>query len=249
MKNKKFTFADVTFELELPHGVTLKNGLDDFVSDREADYLIRVLLTDGESFPSKTVERNRNVITRYVHQKHGKELNTASLLATSEAAFLFPEHDAFILHASYILYDGRAILFTAPSGTGKSTQARFWSEERGAEIVNGDRVLVTKRNGCFYANGIYACGTSGICKNITAPIAAVVFLEQGECNMRNDIPARLLFLRILCECSYNMSDTVQYEKITELVSDMINTVPTVCYRCQKSPVAVSALERILWNRE
>ena len=158
-------------------------------------------------------------------------------------------HDAFILHASYIIYQEEAILFTAPSGTGKSTQADYWNSERGAEIINGDRVLVTKRNGQFYANGIYASGTSGISKNQTVPIRAVVLLEQGESNTVNAIPPRMLFLRILCECSYNMNDTEQCEKITELVADMINSVTTLCYRCKKSPDAVEALERVLWNRE
>lgn len=249
MKNKKYTFGDVTFEIEAPFEPKEKNNCEAFRSDRPTDYLIRVLTYEGDESPAATIERNGNVITRYVRNKYAEGLNIASLLATSEAAFLFPNHDAFILHASYIIHEGQAILFTAPSGTGKSTQANFWNAERGAEIVNGDRVLVTRRDGRFYANGIYASGTSGISKNLTAPIGAVVLLEQGESNVLNGIPPRMLFLRILCECSYDMKDHGQYEKITELVSDMINSLPTVCYRCRKSPDAVAALERILWNKE
>ena len=248
MKNNKYTFGDVTFEVETTFELQEKGRCDAFLSDREADYLIRVVPIEDNAELSRKLEKDGNIITRYM-KNYTSGLSITSLLATSDAAFVFLDHDAFILHASYIIYNRKAILFTAPSGTGKSTQARFWHEERGAEIVNGDRVLVTRRDGKFYANGIYACGTSGICKNITAPIGAVVLLEQGESNVQNKIPSRMLFLRILCECSYNMEDNSQYEKITELVSDMINSVPTICYSCKKSPDAVEALEKILWKKE
>ena len=38
---------------------------------------------------------------------------------------------AVILHSAYIDYKGKAILFSAPSGTGKSTQAELWMDESG----------------------------------------------------------------------------------------------------------------------
>ena len=249
MKNKKYTFGDVTFEVETPFELADKNNCSSFVTENETDYLIRITPTDSESEIKEQIRREGNVIRRFIKTKYAVSQNIASILASSEAAFLFPKHDAFILHASYIIIGRKAILFTAPSGTGKSTQARFWRDERGAEIVNGDRVLVTRRNGVFYANGIYACGTSGICHNRTAPIAAVILLEQGDENVQSKIASRKLFLRILCECSYDMKDLEQYEKITELVSDMINSLPTICYRCKKSPEAVEALEKILWKKE
>lgn len=248
MKNNKYTFGDVTFEIEAPFELQ-RDNCDSFRVDREADYLIRVLPLDDEQDSLRQMERDGNVITRYIKRKYFDDVNAASLFATASLNFAFLEHDAFILHASYVVLDGQAILFTAPSGTGKTTQAEYWQRERGAEIVNGDRVLVTRRRGKFYANGIYASGTSGICRNVSAPIGAVVLLEQGENNMVNEIPSRMLFLRILCECSYDMDDVGQYMKITELVSDMINSLPTVCYSCKKSPDSVEALERSLWNRE
>lgn len=53
--------------------------------------------------------------------------------------------DAFVLHSSYIIKDDEAILFTAPSGTGKSTQAELWKKYNNAIIVNGDRTLIKKK--------------------------------------------------------------------------------------------------------
>lgn len=250
MKNKKYTFGDITFEIESPILHEDKNTCEAFLSDRETDCLIRVCLCEEDAAPDCKTERHGNVITRHLTEKQASGMSVSSLLASSEAAFVFPEYDAFILHAAYIIYEGQAILFTAPSGTGKSTQAEFWKTERGAEIVNGDRVLITKRNGRFYANGIYASGTSGISRNATAPIRAVVLLEQGADNEQLPVPPRMLFLRTLCECSYDVKNKEQCEKITELVSDMINALPVVCYSCRNNPDAVDSLERtMLWKKE
>lgn len=248
MKNNKYTFGDITFEVESPFKLQENGRCEAFRSEKETDYLVRVVDVGERAETDCKPEKNGNVFTRYM-RSCPVGLSVTSLLATSDIAFVFPDHDAFILHASYIIYNRMAILFTAPSGTGKTTQAKYWEAERGAEIVNGDRVLITRRNGKFYANGIYVCGTSGISKNVTAPIEAVVLLEQGESNVQKVVPSRMLFLRILCECSYDMQNNGQYEKITELVSDMINSVPTLCYSCQKSPESVEALEKILWKKE
>ena len=49
---------------------------------------------------------------------------------------------ALVFHASYVGCDGGAMLFTAPSGTGKSTQAELWRVHRGARVLNGDKAAV-----------------------------------------------------------------------------------------------------------
>lgn len=89
---------------------------------------------------------------------------------------------AVVLHASYIDYKGTAILFSAPSQTGKSTQARLWSEYAGAEIINGDRALLKEKKGSWHAYGYPCCGSSDICINRTLPIRAIIILEQGSEN-------------------------------------------------------------------
>ena len=45
------------------------------------------------------------------------------------------QKDSFILHSAYIRHRGRAILFSAPSGTGKSTQASLWAQYAGAAFL------------------------------------------------------------------------------------------------------------------
>ena len=82
-----------------------------------------------------------------------------------------------IFHASYIAYQGNAVLFTAPSQTGKSTQADLWQKYRGAEILNGDKAGV-ELNGVPMAHGVPFSGTSGICRKKSYPLKAMVVLSQ-----------------------------------------------------------------------
>lgn len=94
-----------------------------------------------------------------------------------------------ILHASYIDIGGEALLFTAPSETGKSTQAQLWCEYGGAELINGDRVLLGEKKGVWHAYGYPNCGSSEICLNRTLPVRAIVVLQQGEENRVEELTA------------------------------------------------------------
>ena len=90
--------------------------------------------------------------------------------------------DSMILHCAYVEYQGEAILFSAPSETGKTTQANLWEKYRGSRTVNGDRSLLGKIDGRWTAQGWPVCGTSEVCFNETVPIRAVVMLSQAEEN-------------------------------------------------------------------
>ena len=74
--------------------------------------------------------------------------------------------DALILHCAYLEYQGEAVLFTAPSGTGKTTQGGLWEKHRGAVTVNGDRALLQKKDGRWIAWGWPVCGTSEVCHTV-----------------------------------------------------------------------------------
>ena len=90
-------------------------------------------------------------------------------------------HDALVFHASYVAERGQAILFTAPSQTGKSTQAALWEAHRGAHILNGDKAAVSLGEQPM-VHGMPFCGTSGICENVSLPLRCIVVLSQAKEN-------------------------------------------------------------------
>ncbi len=148
-----------------------------------------------------------------------------------------------ILHASYIAVDGGAILFAAPSGTGKSTQAGLWQEFAGAQIVNGDRVLLGKRDGRWFAHGYPNCGTSDICVNRSLPLRAIVLLAQGGENRVEPVPnavKRLVFGMVVTPW-----DSQQMEAALTLAEDIAGSIPIVGYAARNDPSAVTELRAYL----
>lgn len=97
---------------------------------------------------------------------------------------LLLENDGLMLHSSAVVVDGYAYLFSADSGTGKSTHTNLWLEKFGdrAFIINDDKPSIRKIDGEWYVFGTPWCGKNNINKNTKAKLGAIVFLERSEKN-------------------------------------------------------------------
>lgn len=91
-------------------------------------------------------------------------------------------HEACVLHGVVMEYQGKGILVTASSGTGKTTHTRMWRDRENALILNGDRCLCRKIDGRWYAYGMPWSGSSGEYINRRVPICAIVCLKQAPEN-------------------------------------------------------------------
>lgn len=161
---------------------------------------------------------------------------------------LLLQKDAVIIHGSYIIVNGEAIIFSAPSGTGKSTQAELWRQYRGARIINGDRVLIRRRDKGFTAGGMYYSGTSGICENVTVPIRAIVLISQALQSTAEKCRGAEAFRRLLRECAYSTEFENDPADIAALLADVVNTGDIVKLDCLPDESAVIALEEYLTER-
>ena len=173
-----------------------------------------------------------------------------SVRAVLEAAGLFDifaDAGMLVLHSAYIVTPaGEAILFSGPSGIGKSTQAALWERCAGARVVNGDRALVDV--GKKTANGIFYSGTSGISENVTAPVRAIVLLGQGSEN-RVFVPSpQAAFAGVLSQCAYYDWDALSATKMTECVARLVSDVPVLHFDCRADASAVRALQERLGGK-
>lgn len=108
-------------------------------------------------------------------------------------ALLMPErflfrNNCYILHTSYLVYKDKAVLFTGPSGVGKSTQSNLWCDNISkSHIVNGDRCLLSIEGGVVYANPYPVCGSSKICKKERYEVSCIVFITHALNSSLNNI--------------------------------------------------------------
>ena len=187
----------------------------------------------------KTVYLNRKYESALLNTGNYKIFNALAL----EKALI--AHKSIILHASYVNYNGKAILFTAPSGTGKSTQDALWEQYKGAEIVNGDRVIIREGAAGFEACGIPVCGSSDICLNRTLPIAAIVYLQQGTDNKIQMMRIAERIKSLISETTISFFDQNFVERALDILQRVGVQIPCYYYSCTKDAEAVKKLYDIL----
>lgn len=152
---------------------------------------------------------------------------------------------ACVLHASYIDAGGTAILFTAPSGTGKSTQGALWEKYAGARTVNGDRVVLRRRDGRWHAFGYPCCGSSQISRNRTLPLGAIVVLEQAAENTVERLPAGQKIRALAAAMEFYHWDQKEMNMVFDLAMELAGEVPVIRLRCRPDEEAVHVLKNYL----
>ena len=153
--------------------------------------------------------------------------------------------DSMVLHCAYVEYKGEAVLFSAPSETGKTTQANLWEKYRGSRTVNGDRALLGKMDGRWTARGWPVCGTSEVCFNEDVPIRAVVMLSQAEENNAERLSPGRAFPLLYSQITVNKWNREAHIHIMDLMEDFLGNVPVFHLGCTISREAVDCLERVL----
>lgn len=153
--------------------------------------------------------------------------------------------DHLVLHCAYMQREEHAILFSAPSGTGKTTQATLWERYRGTRVVNGDKSLLAKRDGKWTANGWPVCGSSQVCHNESLPIRAIVMLSQGKENTIEKLSPFQAFSQIYSQITINFWNKQAQQRAMDLIEDLVTNVPVYHLSCTISEEAVETLERVL----
>ena len=159
-----------------------------------------------------------------------------SLLLGAEAVFL--RHDCLLLHSSVVVWQGTTVLFCGAPGIGKSTQAALWEQSLGAEIINGDRCVISRRDDGFYGCGSPYSGSSGILSNREAPIGAIFLLGQSENNRLRRLSPAEAFRRIFRELTVNAWNPAFLEHCLSLLTQLAEKVPAYELLCRPDESAV-----------
>lgn len=100
-----------------------------------------------------------------------------------------------LIHGSVIAVDGEAYLFTALSGTGKSTHVRLWRELFGerAVMINDDKPLIRVGSETSIVYGTPWDGKHHLSTNTSVPLRAIIHLQRGTTNhIEPQTPAQML---------------------------------------------------------
>lgn len=146
--------------------------------------------------------------------------------------------DGMMLHSSAVIVDDRAYLFTADSGTGKSTHTALWLKCFGnrAKILNDDKPAIRFENDRWYAYGTPWSGKNDISLNLRAEIAGIAVLERAQENHIEPFSGIQALHAILKQV--NRPPAMEHRiKLMELLDKLITTVPIWKLQCNMDPEA------------
>lgn len=145
-------------------------------------------------------------------------------------------HDGLAMHASAVMADGQAYLFSADSGVGKSTHAALWQRLLGEDraiIINDDKPVLRRIDGCWRAYGTPWCGKDNLNRNLSAPVGGICFLERGEENAIAPFSSDDLLFRFLRQ-TVMLQERSCLDRLLTLVDALVQQVPVWKLYCTPS---------------
>ena len=206
-KHFKISIAGLIIEINT---VSLSTSLlcYDFICDGNPDICVSV--TD------KDVEREIRL-----DAKNNKRMNIGSYEALSVyrkiVDALIPL-GIFLIHGAAISVENKAVLFTAPSGTGKTTHIKHWIQNvKGTKVINGDKPLIRVTDRQIIICGTPWAGSEQYYTDTKEPLAVIVFMERYETNELEEISFKQAY-PLLLQQTYLPNDVHK----AKLVLNMLN---------------------------
>jgi len=142
-------------------------------------------------------------------------------------------YNGLMLHSSAIDYDGKAYLFSGPSGRGKSTHANLWKQIYGekVQIINDDKPALRRIDGKWYVYGTPWCGKDGINQNKKVPLGGICFLKRGTCNKIRVMDTKNSVHNIMEQTNVKTRDINKMNNLFVLVDHLIREIPIFELEC------------------
>lgn len=160
------------------------------------------------------------------------------------------DFDGMLLHSSAVMMDGKAYLFSAPCGTGKSTHTQLWLKVFGnrAQILNDDKPALRLEDGVWYAYGTPWSGKTDLNVNARVPLAGVCILGRGEDNKIRPYGGAKAVHDILEQTSRS-ADPAFMIKLLELLDKLVTQAPVWKLECNMDPEAAKVSYRAMSGKE
>ncbi len=149
-----------------------------------------------------------------------------------------PLFDRFVMHGAAVEVGGRAYLFTAPSGTGKTTHIKLWKRVFGEKVtvINGDKPILGLKDGNFFAFSTPWAGKEDLKTNISAPLGGICILTRGEINHIEKVAPGDYFSALMNQVYYPKDSAARLSTL-DLLDKLSRAVPFYLLSCNISEEA------------
>ena len=221
ISKRKYSIAGIKVGMILRTGGIIETQARDYLCDFEGQPEMVLGVSD------------EYIAARRKESPHLSVLDTEYIWTGADFCNGLLNFDGFMLHASAVVYEGNAYLFSAPSGTGKSTHTTLWRKVFGEEntfILNDDKPVIRIQNGKTTVYGTPWSGKTDQNKNVGVPIKGICFLERSKDNWIKPIPAADAAYNILNQ-TIRPEDSGKMGKLLELLDKLISTTAVYKMGC------------------
>ena len=203
-------------------------------NDGSPDFTVVVSPEDIEFERMKSI---REDMSKYMHPVLYPDSYLETLAVYRKIAVGMLKYDTFLMHGSVVAACGDAYLFTAPSGTGKTTHIKLWLENiPDSYVVNGDKPLIRVREGYCEACGTPWSGKERMNTNVMVPLRAICLLERGVENSIEEISFLEAYTKLFQQ-TYLPSEADYVRKTMELIRKLSESVHFYRLACNMEPEA------------
>ena len=203
------------------------------------DFCREFLSSDLQSvdFSAETSDKDVAEEMRRYNAPHGEDY-CESVCIYREIAERLPTYQRAVFHGAAIEVCGKGYIFTAPSGVGKSTHVRLWTELLGerARVINGDKPIISVDGKRARVWGSPWSGKERWGSNCSADLEAICILKRGDQNKIREVDPREYFDTLMGQM-YFPKDGCAVLKTLEIAEELSKKVKFYLLECDISEEA------------
>ena len=220
--------ADMTFNVSVLHPY-VKRVCRDYLIEESGEHPIVITQEDID---------NERTIAQTMHDDHNFNVDEAPDYYLESVALLrkladhICDYNRILMHGSAIAINGKGYIFTALSGTGKSTHTGLLRQLHGenAVMINDDKPFLHYNDGKVYISGTPWMGKHHLGNKITVPLEGIFFLRRSEDNVLVRISPDDAIIKMVSQC-HRPTDPMKLINSLDLVDNILKTVPLYDFGC------------------
>lgn len=234
MITNRYKIADKVIEIRSIYG-EVHEYCADYLTTENADYSVITTKTDIDYEREKSAREDEieGIPVRHFSNSYLEELTVYRKIVEKMLSY-----DTILFHGSVVAVDGVGYLFTAKSGTGKSTHTRLWREYFGdrAVMVNDDKPLIRIADTVTVYGTPYN-GKHRLGNNISVPLKAICILTRAADNHIEPITREQAYTMLLQQV-YRPADMLKMAKTLTLIDGLADGVKLYRLGCNMNISAV-----------